>query len=84
MKEWQRVCPHSFVLSPHCPSQQMLSAKSLPSIIQVKQVTLVIPPVKPHSAPGVAAVLDVVVLEVALIFDLVDQDLGQEDANQLG
>lgn len=47
-------------------------------------MTLVIPPVKSRSAPGVAAVLDVVVLEVALIFDLVDQDLRQEDANQLG
>lgn len=45
---------------------------------------MVTPPVKPRSAPGVAAVLDVVVLEVALVFDLVDQDLGQEDANQLG
>lgn len=45
---------------------------------------MVIPPVKPRSAPGVAPVLDVVVLQVALIFDLVDQDLGQEDANQLG
>lgn len=45
---------------------------------------MVIPPVKPRSAPGVAPVLDVVVLKVALIFDLVDQDLGQEDANQLG
>lgn len=38
----------------------------------------------PRSAPRVAAVLEVVVLELALIFDLVDQNLGQEDANQLG
>lgn len=37
----------------------------------------------PRSAPGVGAVLQVVVLELDLIFDLVDQDLRQEDADQL-
>lgn len=35
------------------------------------------------SVPRVGAVLEVVVLELDLIFDLVDQNLRQEDANQL-
>lgn len=35
------------------------------------------------SAPIVRAVLLVVVLELDLVFDLVDQNLRQEDANQL-
>ena len=37
----------------------------------------------PGSSPGVGAVLDVVVLQLDLVFDLVDQNLRQEDANQL-
>lgn len=37
----------------------------------------------PGSSPGVGAVLEVVVLELDLVFDLVDQNLRQEDANQL-
>lgn len=39
--------------------------------------------IRPRSAPRVGAVLEVVVLELDLIFDLVDQNLRQEDANQL-
>lgn len=39
--------------------------------------------IRPWSAPRVRAVLEVVVLELDLIFDLVDQNLRQEDANQL-
>ncbi len=37
----------------------------------------------PGSAPRVGAVLEVVVLELDLVFDLVDQNLRQEDADQL-
>lgn len=35
------------------------------------------------SAPGVKAMFDVVVLQLDLVFDLIDQNLRQEDANQL-
>lgn len=37
----------------------------------------------PWSAPWVRAMSEVVALELDLIFDLVDQYLRQEDANQL-
>lgn len=84
LEERQHVCPHSFVFK--IPKTNTLSAQSWPNVRQIKQLTSVIPrnPGGPRSAPGVAAVLEVVVLELALIFDLVDQNLGQEDANQLG
>lgn len=39
--------------------------------------------IRPRSAPRVDTVLVVVVLELYLVFDLVDQNLRQEDANQL-
>lgn len=37
----------------------------------------------PGSSPGVGAVLEVVFLELDLVFDLVDQNLRQEDSHQL-
>lgn len=40
-------------------------------------------PRPPRSAPRVRAMLEAVVLELDLIFDLVDQYLRQEDADEL-
>lgn len=82
LEEWQHVCPQGFIFQ--IPKTNTLSAKSWPNVRQIKQLTSVIPWNPGGSAPRVAPVLEVVVLELTLIFDLVDQNLGHEDANQLG
>lgn len=54
------------------PSQPVVKASIPPFTLE-----------RAHSVPGIGSVLAVVFLELNLIFDLIDEDLGEKNSHQL-